>query len=68
MIVKLQFPLSDPRAPLLAYDQRRNYQAQIPQTPELCKLFGNKLKIYVDATEEENGRLNIKRVVSDRSW
>lgn len=66
-IFKLQWPLSRSTDPILAYNKDRSETYHIPVTPEMAKLFGDDLKIYVKA-EVVNGQFEIHRVTHARNW
>lgn len=70
MIYKLQLPVasSGPNPPLLAYTEGRRNMKEITLTSDLQKLFGAKLKIYVEANVTADGGLDVIKPVSDRSW
>lgn len=70
MIYKLQLPIvsSGPNQPLLAYTEGRRNMKEIRLTPDLKKLFGARLKIYVEANVTADGGLDVVKPVSDRRW
>jgi hypothetical protein len=67
MIVKLQWPL-DGDGPVFVYDQHRMHKMFLPQTPELDRLFGKKLKIYAEAELSPAGELVIGKRVRQQEW
>lgn len=67
MIVKLQRPLSPPDAPALAYSERHAWRKFLPMTPELRKLFGEKLKIFAEV-EIVGTDMIIEKIIPDRAW
>jgi hypothetical protein len=69
MIYKLQLALfsMEKNPPILAYSEGRMNQMQISMTPELKKMFGPKLKIYVEAGVVGK-QLHVSEVVADRRW
>ena len=63
-IFKLQRPLSYTGAPLiLAYNESRTKQGQFKITPALRRLFGSHAKIYVMAYRNDDGALEISRLI-----
>lgn len=67
MIVKVQRPLAGEVGEALVYDERRDFNAFVPMTTELRRLFGGRLKFYCEA--ELVGRdLVVGRVVPDCDW
>jgi hypothetical protein len=67
MIVKLQRALMPPDGPVLGYDQRREHEIRMPMTRALSRLFGDEVKVFVDA-EFCDGLLQIKRRVANQGW
>ena len=53
---------------VLIYDKYRQYEGQFPITPELTKLMGNNLKIYVEGKVQADGQLRIIRKTKDKEW
>jgi hypothetical protein len=68
-VFKLQRALlsSEASPPVLAYDQHRRFNLNLPATPELLKLFGDDHKIYVNATPRGDTLLVHDRV-RPRAW
>jgi hypothetical protein len=69
MIFKLQRPLypDTKDQPLLAYTEGRQNRMEISPTPQLVRMFGRKMKIYVEANIVA-GKLDVSAVVPDQSW
>ncbi len=67
MIVKVQRPIYPADAPCLVYDKYRRFHAQVPMTPALRKLFGERFKIFCDVERKDDG-LVFTKVVPDPGW
>ncbi len=59
MIIKFQKDLLRGDT-VLIYDKRKTILQEIPNFPELNKLFKGRLKMYRNCTIDKNGILNIK--------
>lgn len=62
MMFKLQLPLAGGNE-IYAYNESRRVSVFLKKSPELMRLFGHNLKIYVEATQKGKG-LEIHSVVS----
>jgi hypothetical protein len=69
-IYKLQRPLSSnqPNPQILGYDRGRTREFFIDCEEAMMRLFGERLKIYVEGSFDEKGFLYITRIVRDQDW
>lgn len=75
MVVKVQRSLT-PSGPteVLVYDSTRKYRYQGDLTPELDKMFGNRLKLYCLAMlvpnedEPDSYHFSLTQEVEEQSW
>jgi hypothetical protein len=67
MILKMQRALEPPDGPILVYNRSRKYNATLPMSPEFEAMFGDRVKIYVEA-EQQGEDLHITDIVADQDW
>lgn len=69
-IFKLQRSIitSAPHPQMLAYNESRDILGEFPLSKELKKMFGGKLKIYVEAFVDKADNLVIVRKVKNQDW
>lgn len=68
MIFKLQRALYPTDGDVLVYNKDRSYFGQIPMTPELNALFGDRIKVFVTGEVNDNGNLMKTMPCEDQPW
>lgn len=70
MILKVQAPVSsnDPDAPYLVYNESRSLDTMITVDEGVVSMFGNDLKVFVQARVWVDGTLQIVGRAEDQSW
>ena len=70
MIYKLQRPIAGSQGsegPIMAYTEGKKNHCFLPMSPNQSKLFGDRYKIFVEASRQ-GATLDIDRVVPDCGW
>lgn len=58
-IFKLQRSIFPPDGPVMVYNRDRSWQGQIAMTNDIMALFGESAKVYIIATPDAQGKLEL---------